>query len=1130
MELASELVVAEAALAIVIDDRGVEYPLTVDPLMTSPAWTAESDQAFANFGFSVATAGDVNGDGFSDVIVGAFFFDNGQADEGRAFVYHGSASGLSGAANWTAESNQIDAWFGYSVATAGDVNGDGFSDVIVGGIFLDNGQTDEGRAFVYLGSASGLSAAPNWTAESDQESAFFGISVATAGDVNGDGFGDVIVGSYLFDNGQADEGRAFVYHGSVGGLSLAANWTAEGDQATAVFGISVATAGDVNGDGFSDVIVGASNYDNGQTDEGRTLVYHGSAGGLSLAANWTAEGNQASAFFGQSMAGAGDVNGDGYSDVIVGAHSYDNGQTNEGRAFVYQGSGVGLGLTPAWTAESNQTGADFGISVATAGDVNGDGFADVIVGATVFDNGQTDEGRAFVYHGSAAGLGTIPAWTAEPNLSNARFGSSVATAGDVNGDGFSDVIVGAPSFNGGQSEEGRAFTYHGSAAGLSTTAAWTVEGDQGDSFFGFSVATAGDVNGDGYGDVIVGAAGYDNGETNEGRAYVYLGAPGGLPTVPVWTAESNQPQASFGISAGTAGDVNGDGYSDIIVGAHLYDNGETDEGRAFVYLGSAAGLAISPAWTAESDQTDASLGLPVATAGDVNGDGYSDVIVSANSYDNGEIDEGRAFVYLGSAAGLAPSPAWTAEGDQALALFGTAVASAGDVNGDGFSDVIVGAFWYDNGQTDEGRAFVYEGSAAGLATIPAWTTESNQTGASLGVSAATAGDVNGDGFSDVIVGALFYDNGQTNEGRAFLYQGSAGGLGGPVWTAEGDQASVQFGNPVATAGDVNGDGFSDVIIGAYVYNSGDGRAFVYLGSPGGLFTLPDWQMGSNQGGARFGFGAGTAGDVNGDGYSEVIVGAYQFDNGEPNEGRAFVFYGNGGAGLDRIARQVRTDDAAPIALLGRSDSESAFRLKALGRTPAGRGGVRLQFEVKPFGIPFDGNGLVMGPESDTGAPAGFGSAVPLTELANGLIPQTLYHWRLRVITDSPFFPRSPWLWLPGNASTEADLRTEEPTTAVSEGSASPTPGILLEAPTPNPFAEAIRFSYTLSRGGRHHLAVYDVQGREVTVLAEGIGHAGRHTLHWDGRDTQGRRVPAGVYFLRLAFSGRVEAQKLVLAP
>ncbi|MCI0473652.1 MAG: integrin alpha, partial [Ignavibacteria bacterium] len=340
---------------IIVEDKEAVYPVTIDPLSTSPNWTAESNQAGAYFGYSVSNAGDVNGDGYSDVIVGAYYYDNGQTDEGRTFVYHGSASGLLTTANWTAESDQASAHFGCSVSTAGDVNGDGYSDVIVGAYYYDNGETDEGRAFVYHGSSSGLSLTQNWTAESDQASAYFGYSVSTAGDVNGDGYSDVIVGACAYDNGQNNEGRAFVYHGSASGLSATSNWTAESVQANAYFGCSVSTAGDVNGDGYSDVIVGANYYSNGQSNEGRVFVYHGSASGLSATANWTAESDQAGAWFGYSVSTAGDVNGDGYSDVIVGAYIYDGGQIDEGRAFVYHGSSSGLfSLTANWTAESNQ--------------------------------------------------------------------------------------------------------------------------------------------------------------------------------------------------------------------------------------------------------------------------------------------------------------------------------------------------------------------------------------------------------------------------------------------------------------------------------------------------------------------------------------------------------------------------------------------------------------------------------------------------------------------------------------------------------------------------------------------------------------------------------------------------------
>ncbi|MBK8553944.1 MAG: FG-GAP repeat protein [Ignavibacteria bacterium] len=153
---------------IVVNDEDAAYPITIDPLSSTPSWTAEINQASAKFGWSVATAGDVNGDGYSEVIVGAPYYDNGQTDEGGVFVYHGSISGLSLTPNWTKEINQANALFGWSVATAGDLNGDGYSDVIIGSPTYDSVQTDEGRAYVYNGSASGLEAEIRWQYETNQ--------------------------------------------------------------------------------------------------------------------------------------------------------------------------------------------------------------------------------------------------------------------------------------------------------------------------------------------------------------------------------------------------------------------------------------------------------------------------------------------------------------------------------------------------------------------------------------------------------------------------------------------------------------------------------------------------------------------------------------------------------------------------------------------------------------------------------------------------------------------------------------------------------------------------------------------------------------------------------------------------
>jgi len=1078
-------------IRIAVSDLGAAFPITVDPLATSPAWTAESDQASARFGASVATAGDIDDDGYTDVIVGASRYDNGTPDEGQAFLYRGTPSGLSSIPSWTVEANNYDARLGTSVATAGDVNCDGYADVIIGSPGFTNGSAAEGRAFVYHGSPSGLPGVPDgggivragpahadWMKESNQAYANFGHAVATAGDVNGDGCSDVIVGAYAYDNGETNEGMAFNYHGSPSGLLLVPYWMAEGDQAGAWFGVSVATAGDVNGDGYADVIVGASQYDRTETDEGRAFIFRGSASGLThtgwnlgfpmghsihMPPVWPA---QAGATFGRWVGTAGDVNGDGFADVIVGAPLFDpnGGPIDAGAALIYISLPEPTGMTLAWRVKGDQAGAHFGRAVGTAGDINGDGYADVVVGAPGYDNDETiDAGRVFVYHLKAAGLPVPPNWTVEGDQAGAQLGNSVATAGDVNGDGFSDLIVGAYLHDNGQTDEGAAFVYHGSYGGLSEGPTWHEEGPENTftigSHLGYSVATAGDVNGDGQADVIVGAPLFDNGELLEGRVYVYYGGGFGA-----WTAEGDEYASGFGTSVATAGDVNGDGYSDVIIGAPYADPNDVtaNEGRVYVYHGSEQGLRGVPDgiaqragsddanWTAESNSLDAEFGTSVATAGDFNGDGYSDVIVGAPGYDNG-----KAFVYHGSLSGLPGVPddgdvvradpgdaSWTRECDQAVSRFGASVATAGDVNRDGYSDVIVGAPDYDNGETDEGRAHVFFSPYGDLWMGDYWTAESDQDGAHFGHSVATAGDVDGDGYTDVIVGAPYYDDFEADEGMASVFHGMYGGLPGELddsfviradlsdayWIRQGNQSEAHFGYSVATAGDVNGDGFADVIVGAPAYHNGgpvpdpEGTAFVYHGSSSGLSTAPDWTALHGQASARFGWSVSTAGDLTGDGYADVIIGAPGYDNLQEEQGAVYIYQGNDGPGVSLLPRQRTTADTRMISLLGSSDSPEAFRLAIVGRTPYGRGGFRPEFEIKELGSLFNAANIETLPNYwDTGVHGN-----DLGHVIAGLTEESVYHWRVRLRynpASTPFQQRSRWLTMPWNGWQEADLRT-----------------------------------------------------------------------------------------------------------
>ena len=542
-----------------------------------------------------------------------------------------------------------------------------------------------------------------------------------------------MAGAPEYDNGQADEGQIFAWWGYATGLGVSgtpanADWTAQGNMADARFGASLFLAGDVDGDGCSDLIVGAPNRPSpgGVAGVGAAYVFTGAMSGL--AGNPGPSGSQASALLGYAVGPAGDVNGDGYADVMVAAPYYDGGQTNEGMVRVYLGAADWDGGGSYWSAESDQASALFGSAVGTAGDVNGDGYDDILIGAPSYDFGQTNEGKVFLWLGSASGLGdngttTNCDWVAESNQASAGFGTRVGTAGDINGDGYADVIIGAPQYDNYYQDEGQLFAWFGSAtglgpAGLPTNVDWYARGDQESAQLGNAAGTAGDVNGDGYSDVIAGAQYYDGSVANDGAAFVWIGAAGGpesaaTPDEAFWRAYGGQAGARFGYSAATAGDVDGDGYSDVIVGAPYYDNGEADEGGVFVYLGGAAAVAPTPAVTKESNQANAHLGWVAGSVGDANGDGYADIVYTAPDYDGGVADAGQVIVRYGPVEEIATGSQFSYAGYMAGMRVGFSAAGVGDVNGDGFADAVTGVPYYDSALTDVGAFNFHAGGGGG---------------------------------------------------------------------------------------------------------------------------------------------------------------------------------------------------------------------------------------------------------------------------------------------------------------------------------------------------------------------------------------------------------------------------------
>jgi hypothetical protein len=437
---------------------------------------------------------------------------------------------------------------------------------------------------------------------------------------------------------------------------------------------------------------------------------------------------------------AGDVNGDGYADVIVGAPNWDGGQEGEGEVFVYLGADDGLETVPDWYLQKDVAHMAFGYSVGTAGDVNGDGYDDVIIGAPGYQTvpGDDGEGAAWVHPGSDSGVDSHPIWGRSILNDGARYGSSVGSVGDVNGDGYGDFAVGIPFWTEDGETVGKIAVYHGGDPYPSDYADWSLVGSQAGAEFGHAVGTAGDVNADGYSDLIVGAPEHVVGSTRQGRAWVYLGSRYGVQEPYVWRQRGSVLTARYGYAVGTAGDVNCDGYSDIIVGAPRWwdDPGEDQEGKVWVYHGSRSGVEWTSSWRKEGGQAGAYYGFSVGTAGDVNGDGCADVIIGAKLLNEGQTNEGGASLYLGSRSGLGSSRAWHGQGDQVSAHYGYSVGTAGDVNGDGYADIIVGApFRQRSGdKVDEGQAYLYYGNGGrGAAVRPLQQQEDQGPVARLGL-------------------------------------------------------------------------------------------------------------------------------------------------------------------------------------------------------------------------------------------------------------------------------------------------------------------------------------------------------------------------------------------------------------
>ncbi len=448
---------------------------------------------------------------------------------------------------------------------------------------------------------------------------------------------------YVIDDSQA------LYPIRIDPLIATPSWVVVGTGAGSRFGYSIAGVQDVNGDNFDDVVVGQSRYANGEQNEGRILLYPGSANGLPATASWTYESNQAFIELGASVDLAKDVNGDGNPDVIAGAAGEANGGLLlAGAAYLFLGTGSGVGLptTPSSKVFGDAPDTFLGFKVAGVGDVNCDGYDDVVAASSIFGGGN---GRVWVYYGAMAGIGPNPDVTLSGS-SLASFGSSI-TGGNFNGDSNGgnecfDLVVGEPGYDQpSYTNAGRIHVYHGSAAGLPTTATATWFPQENQVRAGLSVDAGGDTNGDGYDDLVVGAPRRQNMSGQEvGGWFVFEGSASGLNAIPDVDLRTTSVGSEAGHAVAIAEDLNDDGYGDLLIGAPKYSNGQVDEGIMLEFQGSPNGIVTDPAFIDEENIASAEIGWAVGYAGDVNGDGIGDAVGTARNY-NGI---GAVFGYLGT--------------------------------------------------------------------------------------------------------------------------------------------------------------------------------------------------------------------------------------------------------------------------------------------------------------------------------------------------------------------------------------------------------------------------------------------------------------------------------------------------
>lgn len=819
-------------------------------------------------------AGDLNDDGWPDLLVADGHSNVFAGRGGALYVLHGSAEGFVERPAQVLGNGGRNDWFGHGIAI-GDVDRDGHTDLVAGARLADIGTADNGAVFIHRGRADGtFDEQPSHVLAGPRSGDHSGFSVGVC-DFNGDGLLDVASGAILYEDNTLvprpnSQGGVLIWLGyedgflerpddAVTGVRLTdeGEWVPDGGQ---LFGLNIAT-GDIDGDGLCDLVAASPNFRDrrggrNRANAGAAFVYRGrpadglSPGGLQPSPSLFIydDSDSQTAFLGRGLA-VGDLNGDGRDDIVLGATQFDPrtlnaGNNNAGAAFVFagralppEGASQPISLADANTViYGNSPGDQLGQS-ATVGDVNGDGVGDLLVGAFTEDfPGMGDAGAIYAFFGvpddwPAPDVGLILTGPEQ----GALLGYAVAVLPDITGDGFDDVVGFADRSDGLGRDLGDGFVFAGGPPGQvipeegaepvpegprPPLARLPLPAAQGHSLYGYGVGLIGDADGDGLGDAAVGApiARADGAGNRTGFGAVYLGDAAGIAPDPAarlggWTGHGGY---DFGFAAvGPAGDVDGDGRDDWFA---LHRDDE------LFNLGDAS------LWVPDECRNEAGQARYWYRGRD---DG------ALARINNG----GGLWIFRGTDDGIADRPSYVAWPRMVNAQ-PEAAAGGGDFDGDGHSDLVVGGFRFDApGAGDAGAIEVFLGRPAppeGRVRVlceRAFTQHGTVGADQLGRSVALSHDVDGDGCAELAAGGIFFDREVTSTGAAWLVTGFGARCATEdprILQLSTARQGDQLGGALAM-GDLTADGVPELAVGGFNMMADD------RSRRGGVWVVPgDW--------------------------------------------------------------------------------------------------------------------------------------------------------------------------------------------------------------------------------------------------------------------------------------------------